>query len=129
MRWLLLFILIVSAFEIGLFVWAGNLIGPWWVVALIILTGVLGITLAKQQGIMTWNRAVETMKFHRVPTNEILNGVCILIGAVLLFAPGFLTDFIGFLLVIPSTRRPFKKGIERLIRRLIGKGTVVYRKW
>lgn len=129
MRWLLLIFLIVSAFEIGLFIWAGQLIGPWWVVAIIILTGVIGITLAKQQGIVTWNKAIESMKFHQVPTNEIINGVCILVGAVFLFAPGFITDFVGFLLVVPTTRRPFKKGIEKLIRRLIEKSTVVYRKW
>lgn len=129
MRWLLIILLIISAIEIGLFIWAGHLIGPWWVVAIIVLTGVIGITLAKQQGIATWNKAIENMKFHKVPTNEIINGVCILIGAVLLFAPGFMTDFVGFLLVIPTTRRPFKRGIEKWIKRMITKGTVVYRNW
>ncbi|WP_188453429.1 FxsA family protein [Virgibacillus oceani] len=129
MRWLILALLIVPALEIGIFVWAGGIIGPWWVVALIILTGVIGVAIAKKQGIETWNRARQSMSYGSVPASEIVDGICIFMGAIFLLTPGFLTDFIGFILVLPWTRQPFKLLILKLIKQMIDKGTFVYRKW
>src|SRR5699024_5398787 len=80
-------------------------IGPWWVVALIILTGMAGVTIAKQQGAATWYQAKRDMYAGKVPTIHILNGICIFIGGVFLFTPGFITDIVGFILVLPWTRR------------------------
>lgn len=125
MRWLLILLIVISALEIGVFVWAGEIIGPWWVVIIIFLTGFIGIALAKQQGIETWAKAQEAIKYRQVPIEQIMNGICILIGAVFLITPGFITDFFGFLLVIPTTRQPFKKGIEKLFKWFIEKGTII----
>lgn len=131
MRWLLLAFLIVPALEIGIFVWAGGIIGPWWVVAIILLTGLIGIMLARYQGMETLARAQRSMNKGQAPTSEIIDGIAIFVGAVFLFAPGFLTDFIGLLLVFPWTRVIFKTSIIGLLRRFInkGKGTIIYRKW
>ncbi|MEN1968243.1 FxsA family protein [Lentibacillus sp. N15] len=128
MRLILLLFLIVPALEIGVFVWAGGIIGPWWVVFIIILTGVLGITIAKNQGMETWRRAQLQMNEGYAPTNEIVDGICIFIGAVLLFTPGFITDTAGFLLVLPWTRIPLRGWVYRLIKNKMGKGTIIYRK-
>lgn len=132
MRLLLLMFVLISALEIGVFIWAGNLIGPWWIVVIIFLTGALGISVAKRQGVETWNRARESMADRRVPAVEIMDGICIFVGAVLLFAPGFITDLIGFLLIIPFTRGPFKLAIGIWIKRMVSKGrakgTIIYRK-
>ena len=108
MRWLLLALLIIPAAEIGLFIWIGGMTGPWWVVFLIVLTGVAGVTLAKKQGMDTWRRAQLQMNNGRPPTEEIVDGICIFIGAVFLFSPGFITDTVGFILVLPLTRGLFK---------------------
>ncbi|WP_164216785.1 FxsA family protein [Virgibacillus sp. YIM 98842] len=129
MRWILLILLVLSALEIGLFIWAGNMIGPWWVVILIIMTGVFGLYLAKKQGIDTWKKAQLSINRGEAPTGFIIDGICILIGAVLLFTPGFITDITGFLLVIPVTRKMFKQSMEKFIRRLMDKNTIIYRKW
>ncbi|HLR79083.1 MAG TPA: FxsA family protein [Bacillota bacterium] len=129
LRWLLLAFLIVPALEIGLLVWAGGKIGPWWVVALIILTGMAGVTIAKQQGVATWYQAKRDMYAGKVPTIHILNGICIFIGGVFLFTPGFITDIVGFILVLPWTRRFLIKYIQRLIKKMIDKHTIVFRKW
>ncbi|WP_099158744.1 FxsA family protein [Virgibacillus ndiopensis] len=129
MRWLLLALFIIPALEIGIFVWAGGIIGPWWVIALIILTGVVGITIAKRQGMETWNRARQSMSYGRVPASEMVDGICIFVGAVFLFTPGFVTDLVGFMLVLPVTRQPFKLLIQKFIKQLMDKGTFVYRKW
>lgn len=128
MRWLLLAMLVLSALEIGVFIWMGGLIGPLWVVLIIIITGVLGVMIAKQQGMETWNRARNSMHNGQVPTEHITDGICIFVGAVFLFSPGFITDFVGFLLVLPITRGPFKHIIHKLIKRIMEKGTIVYRK-
>ncbi|MBP1968875.1 UPF0716 protein FxsA [Virgibacillus natechei] len=129
MRWLLLTLLIVSALEIGVFLWIGGLIGPLWVVLLIFLTGISGIMLAKQQGIEAWNRARISMNSGEPPTEYIIDGICIFIGAVFLFTPGFVTDIVGFMLVIPWTRSMFKNSIRKLIMKMSGKSTIIYRRW
>jgi UPF0716 protein FxsA len=122
-------LLVLSALEIGLFIWIGGMIGQWWVVLIIIMTGILGVYLAKQQGIDTWKKAQFSMQQGEAPTGYIIDGICILIGAALLIAPGFITDALGFLLVIPLTRAMFKQSLEKLFRRLMDKNTIIYRKW
>jgi UPF0716 protein FxsA len=130
MRWLLLAFLMLSAAEIGLFVWAGNLIGPWWVVAIIVLTGFIGVTLAKKEGVETWNRAQQSMHHGQVPTQEILDGICILIGGVFLFAPGFITDVTGFILVLPQSRKFVKGILGSFLKKLMDNNTfIIRRKW
>lgn len=62
MRWLLLALLVLPAMEIGVFIWIGGIIGPWWVVGLILLTGIVGVTIARNQGVETWNRAQQSMR-------------------------------------------------------------------
>lgn len=115
MRWLLLALLIIPALELGVFIWLGGIIGPWWIVVLIILSGILGISFAKNQGIATWKRAQQSMNNGQMPTKQIVDGVCIFVGAILLFAPGFITDIMGLLIIIPWTRQPFKKIIQTWI--------------
>lgn len=128
MRILLLALIIIPAIEIGLFVWVGGMIGPWWVVGLIVLSGVLGVAFARKEGAETWVKARQSMKQGQMPTAEIIDGISIFIGAVLLFSPGFFTDIIGLLLVIPYTRFFLKLGIVKLIQSKVSKGTIIYRK-
>ncbi|MGM8366276.1 FxsA family protein [Virgibacillus sp. W0181] len=131
MRWLFPAFLIVPALEIGLFVWAGGWIGPWWIVILILLTGIIGVSFARQQGIIVWNRAKESMSYHQVPGDEIVDGICIFIGALFLFTPGFITDAVGFFLVLPWTRQPFKAIVIKWLKYYMTKnsGKIIYRKW
>jgi UPF0716 protein FxsA len=129
MKWFLLTAFILSALEIGLFIWIGGMIGTWWVVLLIILTGAIGFYLAKQQGIEIWNQAKLAIQRGEAPTEYIINGICVLIGAVLLVTPGFITDAVGFLLVIPPTRRMFSKKIEAIMKYFIKNRTIIYRRW
>jgi UPF0716 protein FxsA len=123
-RWLLLFVLIVPALEIGVLVWAGGAIGPWWIILLIMFTGVLGAWLAKRQGIETLHRARHSLSIGQVPHEEIFDGVCILIGAAFLLTPGFITDTIGFILLAPPTRKPIKFWMQKVLRDMIQRGTI-----
>lgn len=128
MRWILLLFLIIPALEIGLFVWIGGIIGPLWVVFLIIGTGILGIAIAKFQGMETLKRAQLQMRNGYAPTTEIVDGICIFIGAVFLFTPGFITDITGFILVLPWTRIPFRGWVYRVVKNKMSKGTIIYRR-
>ncbi|UFT98010.1 membrane protein FxsA [Radiobacillus kanasensis] len=123
-KWILLLILIVPALEIGIFVWAGGIIGPWWVVCLIILTGVIGAWLAKQQGTEALNRARQSINVGQVPHEQIIDGICILLGAAFLVTPGFITDTIGFLLLIPVSRRPIKLWMKAILSKMLSRGTI-----
>ena len=124
-RWLLLLIIVLPALEIGLFIWVGGQIGPWWVVALIILTGIIGAALAKRQGLETLYRAQQSMSQGIFPEEQIFDGVCILVGAVLLLSPGFITDAIGLMLLLPFTRRPFKASLQVIIRNWMKRGNII----
>lgn len=116
-RWLLLLIIILPALEIGLFIWVGGQIGPWWVVALIFLTGIIGAWLAKYQGLETFYRAQQSMAQGIFPEEQIFDGLCILLGGLLLLSPGFITDAIGLLLLLPFTRRPLKASLQAITRK------------
>src|SRR5690625_7808060 len=89
MIWLIFLFVIIPALEIGIFIWTGSQIGALPVVLIIILTGIIGITLVKQQGIETWKKTQFAMYNGEPPGDHILDGICILIGGVFLLAPGF----------------------------------------
>jgi UPF0716 protein FxsA len=122
MRLLLALIIIVPALEIGLLVFSGNVIGPWPTILLIILTGVFGAWLAKRQGIEALRKFQEQMRYGQMPSDVIIDGLCILVGGVVLLTPGFITDLIGFLLLLPTTRNRIKPLIGRWVQRAIKRG-------
>lgn len=129
MRFIILALLIVPALEIGVFIWAGSIIGPWWVVGLILLTGFIGIAIAKQQGMETWFRARQAINMGQPPAEEIVDGICIFTGALLLLTPGFLTDIVGFILLLPLTRFPIKRFLRRVFSKMMQNGFIIYRRW
>jgi len=128
-RILLALIIVVPALEIGILVFFGNLIGAWLTISLIILTGVIGAWLAKKQGLETLKNAQREMNFGQIPGESIIDGICILVGGVLLLTPGFITDTVGFLLLVPPTRKIIKPFIGKVIQRMINRGnfTVIRR--
>lgn len=129
MRLLLALIIIVPALEIGVLILSGKTLGVPITILFIILTGVAGAYLAKKQGLETLKRAQGQMSYGQVPGDAIIDGICILVGAVLLLTPGFITDLTGFFLLIPKTRQLIKPFIGKIIRRLIDRGqfTVIRR--
>lgn len=129
MQWLLLALIIIPAVEIGVFIWAGGIIGPWWVVALIIFTGVAGVSLARKEGFEAWRKIQNAVNRGQPPGGALVDGICIFVGGVLLFAPGFVTDIVGFILVLPFTRGPFKRQLEKFFRKRSTNRTIIYRRW
>ena len=100
----LLFIAL-PALEVILLIKIGGQLGALNTVALIILTAIVGIYFAKIQGIQTLKSGMVNLYQNRMPVYEIMSGASIAIAALLLIIPGFFTDFLGFLLLVPFTRK------------------------
>ena len=94
----------VPALEVFLMIEIGSKIGALNTVSLILLTAVIGLYCAKIQGIKTIRSGVVNLYQNRIPIYEIISGASIAIAALLLIIPGFFTDTIGFILLIPFTR-------------------------
>lgn len=120
-RLLMLLIIVIPALEIGLFILSGKTIGTVSTILIIILTGVIGAWLAKKQGLEAMRNAQQQMQYGQIPGNAIIDGLCILIGGLLLLTPGFITDTVGFLLLIPLTRNKIKPLLQAVIRKMIDK--------
>ena len=101
------FILFIAlpALEIFLFIKIGGQVGALNTVALIFLTAIIGVYFAKLQGIQTLKSGMVNLYQNKMPIYEIMSGASIAIAALLLIIPGFFTDLIGFLLLIPLTRK------------------------
>lgn len=122
-------VLVLPALEIGMFIWIGGKIGPWYVILLILLTGIIGISIARWQGLQTWRDVQWQLSQGQVPTKQIIDGVCIFIGGIFLFSPGFITDTIGLIFVIPLTRRFIRQGLYIWLKRSLERGTIIFRRW
>ncbi len=95
----------IPALEIFLLIKIGTQIGALNTVSLIFLTALIGVYFAKLQGIKTLKSGMVNLYQNKMPIYEIISGASIAMAALLLIVPGFFTDFIGFLLLVPFTRR------------------------
>ena len=101
---LLLFIAVPIA-EIAIFIEAGELFGLWPTLAMVVLTAVIGTAMLRQQGMSALRRAEAALQQNQLPMEEVLTGICLLVAGALLLTPGFLTDTVGFALLVPPVRR------------------------
>ncbi|MFP5114505.1 FxsA family protein [Bacillaceae bacterium C204] len=124
MRYLFLLIILIPALDIGVLLFSGKAIGVWPTIALILLTGIIGAYLAKREGLQTIRRVQEQLSYGQLPGDALLDGICILIGGILLLTPGFITDVTGFLFLFPPTRKPIKYLIIKMWQRRIKKGNI-----
>ena len=97
----------LPALEIYLLIEVGEHVGALNTVALIFLTAIIGLYFAKHQGMQTLKSGMINMYQNKMPLYEIMSGASIALAAFLLIIPGFITDFIGFLLLVPFTRKFF----------------------
>ena len=104
MNTLLLIILFVPLIEIYLFIQIGGQIGAFYTILIILLTAVVGIFFVRLQGISTLKSGVAQLYQNQIPVYEMMSGAALAFAALLLIIPGFATDLIGFLLIIPVTR-------------------------
>ena len=105
MNLFLIFIIGIPLIEIFLFIKIGSVIGAFNTISLIIITAITGIIYARHEGFNTLRSGFSQLVKNEVPIYEIISGAVIAFAAFLLILPGFATDFLGFLLIFPFTRK------------------------
>jgi UPF0716 protein FxsA len=101
---LVLLFIIVPIAELAVLIQVGQLIGVWWTVAILIATALLGSFLLRTQSRAAWQRFNDTVTAGQIPHKEVVDGVLVIFGGVLLLTPGFITDIFGLLFLFPPTR-------------------------
>jgi len=105
MNSILLIFVLIPAVEIYLLIKIGGQIGAVITILLIFITAILGIYYAKYEGLNTLRNGFSQLSKNESPTYEVISGAAIAFAAILLIIPGFLTDFFGFLLIFPKSRK------------------------
>ena len=104
MALLVILFIVVPIVELYVIIQIGEAIGLWPTLALLLADALLGSWLLRHQGRGAWRRFNEAIAEHRFPGKEVADGLLIAIGGTLLLAPGFITDIVGALFLIPPTR-------------------------
>jgi UPF0716 protein FxsA len=120
--WLLLVAFVaVPLVEIYVIIQVGQVIGAWWTIALLVADSILGSWLVKREGARAWRALRVALAEGRMPARELADGALIVIGGTLMLTPGFVSDVLGVLFILPFTR-PLGR---RLLARFIGRRMVV----
>ena len=108
--------------ELVLLIKVGRLIGLLNAIFVVIVTGILGASLARWQGLTVIKEVQSQLSVGIMPKEEILDGIIILAGGLLLLTPGLITDFIGLVAIIPITRKWIKYLVKKKLARMIDEG-------
>ena len=105
MKYFLPSFIVLPILEMYILIEVGSFIGAFYTIGLVLLTALLGLILLRQQGFQTLLNARNKLLQAELPTEEIVTGIFLAVGGALLLTPGFVTDFIGFMCLLPFTRR------------------------
>ena len=117
MNVVILFIIGIPLIEIYLMIKVGGVIGAFNTIFLIFFTAITGIYFARLEGLNAIRSGFTQLVKHEIPIYEIISGAALTFAALLLIIPGFMTDFVGFLLIIPITRKIFIRSISSKLRK------------
>jgi UPF0716 protein FxsA len=106
---LLLLFIFVPIIEIGLFIQVGGFLGLWPTIGLVLLTAVVGASLVRSQGLQTLMSVQSKLQQGEMPAQQIVEGVMLAVSGVLLLTPGFMTDAMGMLVLLPAPRAAIAK--------------------
>lgn len=126
---LLILFVIVPVTELYILIEAGKKIGGLTTIGIIILTGIIGAYLVKGQGFMILKKIQSDLNEGIIPGDSLIQGAIILAGGIFLLTPGFVTDIIGFIFLIPVSRRVVKKYLLKWLKRKTKEGNFYYREF
>ncbi|WBA08477.1 FxsA family protein [Salinivibrio kushneri] len=112
---LLLLFILVPVIEIGLFIQVGGWLGLWPTLALVLITAFVGASLVRSQGLMTLASVQDRLNRGELPAQQILEGVMLAVSGVLLLTPGFMTDAMGMLVLLPGPRAALAKQVMKRV--------------
>ena len=121
---LLLLFILVPLVELYLLIEIGKLIGTLSTISIIVSTGIIGAFLARRQGISVLYQIRNELSNGRLPASQFVDGLIILLAGAVLLTPGVLTDILGFLCLIPVSRKIIKKMLWRWFERGVHEGKV-----
>ncbi|AGB40395.1 protein affecting phage T7 exclusion by the F plasmid [Halobacteroides halobius DSM 5150] len=107
---------VVPLIELALLIRIGGYFGLPATIILVAGTGIVGVSLAKQQGLAVINEVRQNLSSGKLPKDSLLDGGLILVGGVLLLTPGLITDIMGFSLIIPVTRKVIRQVVKNQIK-------------
>jgi UPF0716 protein FxsA len=113
---LILIFIVVPIVELYVIIQVGQAIGALWTIAILIADSLLGSALLRSQGRAAWRRFRMAVAEGRPPAREVIDGALIIFGGAFLITPGFVTDVIGVLLLLPPTRAAFRALLVRRFR-------------
>jgi UPF0716 protein FxsA len=120
---LVLLFIVVPLVELYVIIQVGQAIGALPTIALLIAASVIGSLLLRSQGRAAWRRFQAAVQAGRPPAREVLDGVLVIFGGTLLLTPGFVSDILGVLLLIPFTRAVFRRVlVARFVPRMVRSG-------
>ncbi len=127
MLWKLMLLFVVTPLvELAILVYLGTIIGVWYTVLIVVVTGIVGAILARHQGLATLSRIRSSLEQGIMPSNELFEGALILAGGLFLLTPGIITDIVGFVVLLPQTRRIVGRCLRNLIKRKIQRREIDY---
>src|SRR5829696_9404437 len=121
---LILIFIVVPIAELAVIIQVGGQIGVWWTIAILIADSIIGSLLMRSQGRASWRRFNVTLQSGRPPAREALDGVLVIFGGALLLTPGFISDILGALLLLPPTRAVARRVlVRRFAARMVASAT------
>lgn len=118
MKWaLVVAFVVVPLVEIWAIIQVGQVIGPWWTIALLILDSLVGAWLIKREGGRAWQALREALQGGRMPARELADAALILVGGTLMLSPGFVLDLAGIVLILPLTRPVARRLLTSVVER------------
>jgi len=126
---LLILFVIIPVTELYILIEVGKRIGSLTTISIIIFTGILGAYLVKNQGFMILKKIQNDLNDGIMPGDSLIQGAIILAGGILLLTPGFVTDTVGFIFLIPVSRNVIKKYLLKWLKGKIEKGNVYYKEF
>jgi len=121
---LIIIFVLTPIIELFVLIELGKMIGTWNTIFIVVVTGVMGAMLAKSQGLSVLRKIQVDIANGIMPADPLFDGALVLVGGVLLITPGILTDLLGFILLIPSTRAGVKKVLKKWFKRKLRSGEV-----
>ena len=113
MALLVFLFIVVPLVELYVIIQVGQAIGVWWTLALLVADSIAGSLLMRSQGRAAWRRFQTALAEARVPGREVLDGVLVIFGGAFLLTPGFVTDVLGAVLLVPPTRALVRRVLVR----------------
>jgi UPF0716 protein FxsA len=123
--WLLVIaFVVVPLLEIYVLIQVGQVIGPWWTILLLIADSILGGWLIRREGRRAWQALTTALNSGQMPARQLADGALILMGGTLMLSPGFVTDALGILLILPLTRPVARRVLTRVVSKRLAAGWV-----